>query len=211
MAIYIDVYRNTNIPVAEDTMRNKILDYAIHLKKIEAEVKWTTFCRQHFQMHFLEWKLFNFDQYFTAGCSWGSNLQYSIIGSDNGLAPTRRQAIIWTKDGQFTDAYMRNSASMTQFTSYDSRSSENLCEWSWIAFKGCWLRMCTCINYPCQYYIYPYQKFGYRILVKQLIHWYGSEWFSLTAFLRTADVEVHIVYISRVIIAYTLESLSFLT
>ena len=29
-----------------------------------------------------------------------------------GLAPTRRQAIVWTKDGKFTDAYMRHSASM---------------------------------------------------------------------------------------------------
>ena len=33
-----------------------------------------------------------------------------------------------------------------------------------------------------------------------------SEWFSLTAFLRTVDIKVHIVYISHVIIAYTLES-----
>ena len=31
--------------------------------------------------------------------SYGSNEQYSSIGSDNGLAPTRRQAIIWTNDG----------------------------------------------------------------------------------------------------------------
>ena len=30
--------------------------------------------------------------------------QYSSIGSDNGLAPTRWQAIIWTNDGQFTDS-----------------------------------------------------------------------------------------------------------
>ena len=36
-----------------------------------------------------------------------------IIGSDNGLAPTRRQAIIWTNDGKLTDAYMRHSASMS--------------------------------------------------------------------------------------------------
>ena len=35
------------------------------------------------------------------------------IGSDNGLAQTRRQAIIWTNDGQITDAYMRHSASMS--------------------------------------------------------------------------------------------------
>ena len=31
--------------------------------------------------------------------SQGSNYQYSRIGSDNGLAPTRRQAIIWTNNG----------------------------------------------------------------------------------------------------------------
>ena len=38
-----------------------------------------------------------------------------------------------------------------------------------------------------------------------------SEWLHLTAFLGTADGEVHIVHISRVIIAYILESLSSLT
>ena len=38
-----------------------------------------------------------------------------------------------------------------------------------------------------------------------------SEWFSLTGFLRTADIEVHIVHTSRVVIAYTLKSLSSLT
>ena len=38
--------------------------------------------------------------------------KYSSISSDNGLAPARRQAIIWTNDGLFTDAYMRHSASM---------------------------------------------------------------------------------------------------
>ena len=40
-------------------------------------------------------------------------VQYSIIGLDNGLAPNRQQAIIWTNDGQCTDAYMRHSASMS--------------------------------------------------------------------------------------------------
>ena len=39
--------------------------------------------------------------------------QYPSIGSDNGLAPTRRQTIIWTNDGQFTDAYMGHLASMS--------------------------------------------------------------------------------------------------
>ena len=32
-------------------------------------------------------------------CFWGSNEQYSSIGSDYGMAPTMRQAIIWTNDG----------------------------------------------------------------------------------------------------------------
>ena len=38
---------------------------------------------------------------------------YSSIGSANGLAPTRRQAIIWTNVGICTGAYMRHSASMS--------------------------------------------------------------------------------------------------
>ena len=38
---------------------------------------------------------------------------HEIIGSDNGLAPSRRQAIIWTDGGKFSDAYMRHSASMS--------------------------------------------------------------------------------------------------
>ena len=41
-----------------------------------------------------------------------SDWQYSNIGSDNGLAPSRWQAIIWTNDGYITDPYMRHSASM---------------------------------------------------------------------------------------------------
>ena len=34
-----------------------------------------------------------------AVCSQRSNLQYSSIGSDNGLVPSRRQAIIRTNGG----------------------------------------------------------------------------------------------------------------
>ena len=40
----------------------------------------------------------NFDKYFIEVCSEGSNQQYSSIGSDNGPALTRQQAIIWTND-----------------------------------------------------------------------------------------------------------------
>ena len=75
--------------------------------------KWPTFPRRDFQMHFHEWKCVNFYYDFTEVCSWGSNKQYSSRGSDNGLAPTRWQAIIWTSDGYFTNTYMRHSASMS--------------------------------------------------------------------------------------------------
>ena len=40
-------------------------------------------------------------------------MQYSCIGADNGVAPNKRQAIIWTNDGYFMHAYMRHSASMS--------------------------------------------------------------------------------------------------
>ena len=60
--------------------------------------KWTPFRRRHFQMHFLEWKCINFYYNFTQVCSQWSNEQYSSTGSDNGFAPSRRQAIIWTND-----------------------------------------------------------------------------------------------------------------
>ena len=40
-------------------------------------------------------------------------LTISTISSDNGLAPTRRQAIFWTNDGKFTDAHMCHSTSMS--------------------------------------------------------------------------------------------------
>ena len=42
-----------------------------------------------------------------------SHKKYSSSCLDNGLAPTRRQAIIWNNDGLFTDGYMRHSASLS--------------------------------------------------------------------------------------------------
>ena len=68
---------------------------------IEAEIKWPQIS-----------KCLNLDENLTELCSQGSNQQYSSIGSDNGWAPTRRQAIIWTNAGLFTDGDMRHSASM---------------------------------------------------------------------------------------------------
>ena len=65
-----------------------------------------------FQIHFLQWKCMNFDYNFTKVFSWGSNLQHFSICTDNGLAPARQQAIVWTNDGQFTEAYMCHSAAV---------------------------------------------------------------------------------------------------
>ena len=44
-------------------------------------------------------KMYKLRLKFHWGLSQGSNQQYLNIGSGNGLAPSRRQAIIWTSDG----------------------------------------------------------------------------------------------------------------
>ena len=47
-------------------------------------------------MHFREWKVSYFDYNFIEVCSRWSNWQWPSTGLDNGLAPNRPQAIIWT-------------------------------------------------------------------------------------------------------------------
>ena len=54
----------------------------VPLRLIEAEAKWTTFRRRHFQMHFYKLRCIHFSQNFTEVCPQGSNQQYSIISSD---------------------------------------------------------------------------------------------------------------------------------
>ena len=41
------------------------------------------------------------------------SVRYNNIGSDYGLAPSRRHAISWINDCLVTDAYMRHSALMS--------------------------------------------------------------------------------------------------
>ena len=53
------------------------------------------------QVHFLEWEYFNLKWNFIEIWSLGSNWQYVSIGLDNGLAASRRQAIIWTSADLF--------------------------------------------------------------------------------------------------------------
>ena len=54
------------------------------------------FCKQYCQMHFLKRTIWYFDANFNEIYSEGFNWQYVIIGSGNGLALNRWQAIIWT-------------------------------------------------------------------------------------------------------------------
>ena len=69
---------------------------AIFLTKFSYAFSWVKI--YEFQLRF-RWSLF-----------LRVELTYSIIGSDYGLATIRRQAIILTNDGRFTDSYMRHSA-----------------------------------------------------------------------------------------------------
>ena len=57
--------------------------------------KWPPLHSRSFQMHFRECKVLHFDSKLTEFCSQGPNWQQPSIGLDNGLAPNRRQAIIW--------------------------------------------------------------------------------------------------------------------
>ena len=68
------------------------------------------FRRRHIQLHFLEWKYMNFVYDFIEVSS-GSNLQYSSIGSDDGLSPM----MAWPRPGDksLSDAYMRHTSSMS--------------------------------------------------------------------------------------------------
>ena len=51
----------------------------LHGGRRDTWTKWTTFCRQHFEMHFLEWKLLHFDSNNTEICSWGASWWYHQI------------------------------------------------------------------------------------------------------------------------------------
>ena len=56
----------------------------------------TTFCRVSLLVCFLEWKLLFFHSNFTEICSHGSTYQQANFRSDNGLVPSRWQAITWS-------------------------------------------------------------------------------------------------------------------
>ena len=90
----------TLVKTGMSTYHNKVLEQSQNeILQIEADTKWPPFYRRRSEIDFLEWKYMNFDWNFIEFCSYESNWKYSIIDSDNGLAPTRRQAIIWTNAG----------------------------------------------------------------------------------------------------------------
>ena len=57
------------------------------------------FCQTTYSNEFSWMKHNNLDWNFIELCSYESNWQYPSIGSDNGMAPTRSQAISLTNDG----------------------------------------------------------------------------------------------------------------
>ena len=75
-----------------------------------AETKWPPFRRRQILSAFPWMKNLNFKWNFIETCSLGSNLQCGSIGSDDGLAQNRRQAIIWINDGL---GYWRIHASLS--------------------------------------------------------------------------------------------------
>ena len=71
------------------------------IQHIEAETNGRRFADDMFKSNFLNenvWFSINLSL-ITEVCPLESSQNYFRIGSYNGLAPTRRQAIIWTNDG----------------------------------------------------------------------------------------------------------------
>ena len=86
----------------------------------------------------------------------------------------------------------------------------------WVCANQLSLELCIFCQHHCNYNgMYDEILFSYGTLtilhIRHTLYQWVSEWFSLTAFLRTADIEVHIVHTSHIVIAYTLKSLSSLT
>ena len=68
---------------------------------------------RHFPDAILKWIFLNENVWISSKISLKFVPRGASIGSDNGLAPTRHQAIIWTTYDKVIDAYMRHSASMS--------------------------------------------------------------------------------------------------
>ena len=68
--LYLYLYKLREIfsfQTIHNDMKSRL--YSAQKWHIEAEMKWTTFGKQHFQTYFLQWKCLNFDYNFTEVCS----------------------------------------------------------------------------------------------------------------------------------------------
>ena len=126
------LHKSHNPPVPYPTMHHFITEmctyvytYNIYIYNdyiYETETIWPPFCKQNFQMHFLDGKLLNFKWKFIEICcseckimsctkqtlgvltqwGWVTNIcvnKQTNMDSDNGLLPGWLQAIIWTNAG----------------------------------------------------------------------------------------------------------------
>ena len=76
-----------------------IWDVSTHIISLRPRQKCRHFADNIFKGIFLNEDMFEYQLKFHCIFSLGSNQWYANIGSDNGLAPIRRQTIIWTNDG----------------------------------------------------------------------------------------------------------------
>ena len=127
---------NLKIPMFVFQLHNPAYHSISMAYHIEAETKWPPFFRRHFQIYFLEWKCRNFNGDFTGVCS-----QYSSIGSDNGLALARLQAIIWTNLGM---SYWRIYASLGLNELMHKRCNSSALQWNYVSFaSSLWYMLLT--------------------------------------------------------------------
>ena len=80
-------------------LHGKDRDHSEWFDTFGSKTKWPPIYRRHFQKHFYERKRLISKCNFTEICSLWFYRQLISTGSDLGLAPSRRQAMIWTNDG----------------------------------------------------------------------------------------------------------------
>ena len=159
-------------------MRNKILDYAIHFKKLRPRWNGQHFADAIFKCNFL---------YENTSISINISLKCVPEGRINNI-PSLVQIMAWRRlgDKPLSEPIMVSLLTHICVTQpqcvndavYQLRLKvfRNLCEWSWIAFKGCWLRMC--ISMP----IFTFTHIGNLDIEYLYINWFidmgKSKWFT---------------------------------
>ena len=98
----------------------------------------------------------------------GSNQNNSIMGSDNGFALTRRQAIIWTNDGYFTDTYA--SLVFNELRIFEDGVWGVYCDFKIWHVIYCSHSCVHCMQYCCGEIILQYQCFIWNQSVQFIQH-----------------------------------------